>query len=142
MFDLTGLETYRTDTDRESKEGVWLVFPGNHKIKVLRAGGSNEKFVRLFSNAIKPFRRQMDRGTLDPAKSNEIMIGVYVDSVILDWEGFKDTTGAPIPYSKQAARELLQALPELFNDIVNFASDAATFQQADAEEVAKELGES
>jgi len=139
---MKGLETYKTDKDLESSEGVWLKFPEGRRLHVLRAGGSNKAFARKFSQAIKPYRRQMDRGTMDPEKSDELMIDVYLDTVILGWEGFVDDNGNPVPYSKKVAREFLLALPEFFNDVVNFASDAATFQIEDAEETAEELGES
>ena len=139
---LKGLESYATDGDLESKEGVWLKFPGGRRIHVLRAGGSNAAFSRTFSQAIKPYKRQMERNTMDREKSDELMIGVYLDSVILDWDGFTDDAGNDVPYSKTAAHELFTALPELFNDVVNFASDMATFQVNDAEETAKEMGES
>lgn len=142
QFDTTGLETYLTDPSVEREDGVWLRFPGDRKIHVLRAGGSNRKFLQAFSALTKPHKRQMQRGTLDPDLSDKILIEVYLEAVILGWEGFCEANGTPIKYSKTAARELFTQVPELFQDVVNFASDAATFQQRDAEEAAEHLGES
>lgn len=140
-FDFSGLETYETDGQRESAEGIWLKFPGGRRIRILRAGGANKNFARTFSRVIKPYRRAMERGTLDPEKSDELMIQVYLESVVLDWEGFTDANGNDIPYSRTAARELFTALPELFNEVVTFASDAAMFQEQQADEAADVVGE-
>ena len=141
-FNLKGLESYQTDASVEAEDGIWLVFPNNRKIHVLRAGGSNTKFLRVLNKAIKPVRRAMDRGTLDPAKSDEIMIEVYLDAVILGWSGFLDEAGNEIPYSKDEARELFTMLPELFREVQNLSSDMAMFQDEEAEEIAEELGNS
>lgn len=142
QFDTTGLESYITDKEIESQEGIWLKFPNDRKIHVLRAGGGNSKYARYFNSAIKPYRRQMDRGLLDPEKSNEILVDVYVETVILGWSGIKDVNGNEIPYGKGVAREFFTAYPELFNDVVSFAGDAALFQNEQAKETADELGES
>jgi hypothetical protein len=141
-FDLNGLETYQTDKELESQIGIWLKFPGDRKIHVLRAGGSNTKFIRIFNNKIKPHERQMKRGTLDPDLSNDIIIDAYLEAVVLGWSGFKDEEGNEIPYSKEAARELFKALPELFNDVVNYASDLALFQEEEAKEIGDHMGNS
>lgn len=141
-FDTTGLETYATDADREASEGVWLKFPGNRRFRVLRAGGANKKFGRVFSRVIKPYKRQIDRNTLDPETSDDLMLQVYLEAVILDWDGFKDVKGREIPYSPEAARAFLKQFPEVFTDIVNFASEAATFQEREVTEAAEDLGKS
>lgn len=141
-FDLSGLDSYITDSDIEGDVGVWLKFPGDRRVRVLRAGGSNKRFSRSFSRVVKPYRRQLDRGTLDPEKSEELMLEVYLDAVIMDWEGFKDKKGRDIPFSRGSAREFFIAVPEMFSEIQSIASEAATFQEREAEEVANDLGES
>jgi hypothetical protein len=141
-FDLEGLGNYQTDRDLESEEGIWLKFPGDRKIHVLRAGGSNKKFSRVLSTRVKPYRRQMDRGTLDPEISDNLMLNVYLDTVVLGWSGFKTPDGVEIPYSREAGYTLFKALPEMFDEVMSLASDAASFQEQEVEEVADTMGES
>jgi hypothetical protein len=141
-FDFSNLEGYATDKDREASEGVWLKFPGERRVRVLRAGGANRKFSRSFSRIVKPYRRQLERGTLEPEKSDELMLEVYLDSVIIDWDGFNDSNGKPIPYTKQVAREFFTVMPEMFNDIQNIATEMATFQEQEAAEAGEDLGKS
>ena len=140
-FNLEGLEGYKTDRSLESEEGIWLKFPNNRKIHILRAGGSNKKFSRVLSRSIKPYRRQLDKGTLDPEVSDELMINVYLDTVVLGWSGFQDAEGNDIPYSREAAYALFKAMPEMFDELMAFASDLAMFQDQEVEEAGKVLGE-
>jgi len=141
QFDTTGLENYITDESLENSKGVWLKFPGDRSFHVLRAGGSNHAFGRRFQALIKPYRKQMDRGTLDPDTSDEILRRVYAETVVKGWEGIKDPMGTEIPYNVSTAMEFFKAFPELFGEIVDLASSYATFQNAQAEEAQEVLGE-
>ncbi len=140
-FDTAGLESYLPDHLRESEIGVWLSFPGDRKFRCLRAGGSNKRFIRAFQAAIKPHRRQMDRGTLDPEVSEQIMREVYSRTVVLDWKGIKDAEGQDVPYSPEAAVELFKAVPEMFNDITTLCADMAVFTDGELEDAKQVLGE-
>jgi hypothetical protein len=142
QFDFTGLESYATDKEIEAQDGIWLKFPEGRKIHVLRAGGANKKYQRRLSQLVKPHKRQMERNTLDPEVSDEIVMTAFLDTVVIDWTGFTDSKGADIPFSKQAARELFTALPELFDEVMTCAQDMALFQDQDAQETAEEMGKS
>lgn len=139
-FDTKGLEAYQTDENKET-EGVWLDFAGGRSIKVLRAGGANKAFKRAFQAALKPYRRQIDNGTMDDSVSERIMLETYAKYVIVDWEGITDKHGDPIPYSREACIAFFTALPEMFGDVIQLAQSAATFGLDDEEEVAEMLGE-
>jgi hypothetical protein len=141
QFDTTGLEGYITDRDIEGKEGVWLKFPGDREFLVLRAGGSNSAFSRRFQQLIKPHRKQIDRGTLDPQVSDDLMRQAYCETVVKDWRGIKDPMGTPIPWSKEAGMAFFAAFPELFSEVVELASSYTTFQHAEVEEAKEVLGE-
>lgn len=139
-FDTEGLESYVTDAFRESETGVWLKFPGGYKFRCLRAGGSNKRYATLFQRMIKPYRRQMDKGTMDLAKSEDILRQVYCKTVILDWEGVK-AKGKAVSYTPEAGMAFFAQVPELFSDIVTLCTEAATFQEEEVEEAEKVLGE-
>jgi len=140
-FDTKGLETYITDKERESVSGVWLDFPEGRQFLCLRAGGANKKFLRLFQTAIKPHRRQMERGTLDPDKSDALMRDVYAKTIVLDWRGIKDASGKPVPCSQANVIAFFTQFTELFNDLVALCSDMAQFTDEAIEEAKEVLGE-
>lgn len=139
-FDLTGLEGYVTDRALE-QEGVWVAFPGDREFLILRAGGSNREFARALSAVLKPYRRQIEKGTLDPSVSEGLMRQLYARHIIKDWRGIKDAAGNQVPYSVEACVEFMTALPDLFSDIVTMATEMATFSRESMEEAKAVLGE-
>lgn len=141
-FSKKGLESYITDQEVESQLGVWLPpFPGDRRFKILRAGGSNTAFARAFQTAIKPHRRAMDKGTLDPKVSEALMVEVYSKHILVDWAGINDENEVPVPFSTANAIAFFTAFPEVFSDIVSYATEVATFAQENLEEAKDVLGE-
>ncbi len=140
-FDTRGLASYIPDRELESVEGVWLRFPGGRAFRCLRAGGSNTKFLRAFQTAIKPYQRQIDRKTLDPEVSDQIMRDVYSQTVVKGWEGIKDADGNEVPYSPETAVEFFKAVPELFTELTDQCANMANFAEQEAEEAKEILGE-
>lgn len=142
QFDKSGLEGYITDKEVESEIGVWLPpFPGGREFKVLRAGGSNRKFSRAFQQAIKPYRRQLDKGSLDPETSDGLMREMYAKHIVVDWRGINDVDGNPVPCTPENVDAFFKAFPELFSDVVSYATEMATFSQENLEEAKDVLGE-
>ena len=58
-----------------------------------------------------------------------MLLDVFIDTVLLGWEGVEDQQGDIIPYSKQAARQLMQDLPDLYTDLREQTNSYALFQQ-------------
>ena len=142
QFDKTGLENYITDQQVESQTGVWLPpFPGDRQIKILRAGGSNKRFSRAFQQAIKPHRRAMERGTLDSDTSDALMRDVYSKHIVVDWKNINDAEGNPVPCTPENVKAFFVAIPEIFSEVVAYASEIATFAEENLEEAKKTLGE-
>ena len=139
-FETSGLESYMTDSDKEEK-GVWLEFPGDRAFKVKRAHSSNQPYARALQHAMKPYRRQIEKGTLDNAVSERILREVNCRHIIIDWDGIKTSDGEMVPYGYEAAIAFFTQFDELFDDVIKLASDAATFGVDDEEEVAETLGE-
>ena len=54
---------FGSDKDVEQK-GV-LVNYGDFRLRIARAGGSNQRFRRLLQAKLKPFRHQIDNDTMD-----------------------------------------------------------------------------
>ncbi len=100
-------------------------------------GKGNKKWQKTLQAAIKPVKRQADLGTLSEEKSEAIMVGVFVDSVLKGWKNIQDEAGKNLPYSRENAVALFKKLPKLYDDLSKLAADMAMFKAEDLEAEAK-----
>jgi hypothetical protein len=145
-------ETFKTDAEVEAKTGVLLDY-GDFRITIVRAGGANKRFSKLYTERTKPFKRQMDTDTLDPEVSKDLMIKLYVDAIIIGMDvkdQEKSTEENPVyiqgiltpeseilPYDRTNAIKFFKDLPELFTDVVGQASQISLFRAVEQEEEIK-----
>lgn len=122
---------FKTDEKLET-EGVILDY-GSFRIKIARAGGANKAFGKQFTERFKPYKRQMDIGSMDDKVATSIMAELYADTIILDMDvldetnskpsepvyvqGVLDPDGKVLPYEKSNVVAMLIELPELFRDV-------------------------
>ena len=141
MFDTTGLEEFLPDKSLETEEGVWFELPGGRRICCKRAGGSNMEFRRAFARAIRPYRQDMDRGTLDNETSDKILLDVYCKTIFLQlvYRFSTDEDGNKIAYSEEMVREFFRQVPEMLAYVVDKATDAASFVDWEATAAKKPL---
>ena len=123
---------YKT-SDKLEDEGVILDYGSAGKVKVRRAGPGNERFARVFERKFRPYRKQFDRGTLEPEVANRLMYEVVAETVIIGWEGICDEQGEEIKFTVDNAVRLFTELPEWFADLFEAAKDAATFREEEIE---------
>lgn len=126
---------FRTDKALE-KEGIVLDY-GDFKIKVARAGGANSAFQKALTAKIRPYKRQLDAGTIPDDVAEKLFLDVYAESVVLGWEGMTDENGNPLPYSKENAVKLFSDLPDLFRDVQNQAAAISNFRAEVTEDTIK-----
>jgi hypothetical protein len=132
---------FKTDENVE-KDGVWLQYglASNGKytsIRIARAGGSNMKYQRLLEKKTKPYRRQLQMDMADEKVIESVLIEVYAEAVILDWENVEGPDGQMIPFSKENCIKLLRDLPDLFADIREQSTKNALFRAEIREQDAK-----
>jgi len=75
---------YETDRLAE-RDGLAVVFD-DVVLTIARAGGSNQAYKNLLQSRLKKVRRQLDQETLSGEKQEEILAGVYAETIILGWE--------------------------------------------------------
>lgn len=126
---------FRTDKALE-KEGIVLDY-GDFKIKVARAGGANSAFQKALTAKIRPYKRQLDAGTIPDDVAEKLFLDVYAESVVLGWEGVTDENGKLLPYSKENAVKLFSDLPDLFRDVQNQAAAISNFRAEVTEDTIK-----
>ncbi len=109
-------DMYETDPDMETG-GVILNYGEGQRIKVARAGGANVQFGKSLERTMRPYRKQLDNGTLDNDVANKLFVRVYAESVVKDWEGVTDRDKKPMKFSVENCVQLFTDLPELFADV-------------------------
>ena len=77
-------ELFRSDADAE-KGGVALDY-GEFRVTIARAGGANKRYAKLLNLKAKPYQRLIQLDQLDNDKAIEILMEVYAQAVVKNWE--------------------------------------------------------
>lgn len=127
------IKNLKTNLDLES-EGVWQPAGEGCELKIARFG--NPLSSRLFSRYTRPYRRQIDNGTMDPDKQMEILCRVLAESILLDWRGLKEG-GKVLKYSTEEAKRVLIEYRELRELVEDYAKDAEAYRDSELEDSEK-----
>lgn len=126
-------DLYETNAEAESS-GAWIDL-GPSRFKMARTGGANENFMKVASKRLKPFQASLEN--LPKKVSDDLAIGIFVDTILLDWENVTTRAGEVIPFTKEAAKKLLTELPNLFAALQVEANKMGNFTQANLDAAAK-----
>lgn len=123
---------FKTDGNVEN-EGVVLEYGINKagktiSIRIARAGGANTKFAKLMEHKVKPYRRQIQNESMDPALAEKIAKEVYAETVVLGWENVEDEHGKELEFTVENVIKLFTDLPDLYTDIQSQAQRTALFR--------------
>lgn len=155
-------KNFKTDRNLE-KEGIQYTPDSSTVITLARAGGTNVRFAKVLEAKTKPYRRQIDAGTLDPKIDKLMMAEVFAETVIKSWETLigeedkeqlvpgieadpdaKDGTyscavdkNGLVPFNKQNVVATLLALPDVFQDIQREANRMSNYLTQAREDDAK-----
>lgn len=133
-------DKFETNTSLE-KSGIELDYgpnnrlpadsKGNHPVTIIRisrAGGSNDAYLKRMEAKAKPHRRAIQHETIDKETLAKIIREVYAETVVLGWSNVTDRDGKVLEYSIENAMTLFKDLPDLFLDIQEQAQNAALFR--------------
>ncbi len=139
---------YKTNQTK-AIEGVAITFPSNEDgtvptFYVSRMNDSNPQYAAKLAAVTKPFKRQIDAGTLPQEKAKELTKDVFTSTVLKGWENIpmSDVTGVGsdtgyASFSKATALQLFENLPDLYSELVTEASGIARFLADELEAEAK-----
>lgn len=127
--EIEGIEVQMTEAENEDGSIPTFV--------VSRMGKSNKRYSKALEAATRPYRRQIELGTMNNDKAEEIFLGVFVDTVLKGWKNVRDESGADMPFTKQTATKLFKDLPEVYERLQEEAKLSANFREASLEEEAK-----
>jgi hypothetical protein len=134
---------YKTDPKVEQR-GVEVDLDGAI-VTIARAGGTNKKYKKALSKALKPFRAAIDADNLDDDRALPAIVKVFVDEVLLNWQtevdgklvtGIEGVDGSVVPFTKENAVAFLLEVPELFYELQGKATGRKLFLE-DLEEASK-----
>jgi hypothetical protein len=127
--EMEGVEVQMTEAENEDGSIPTFV--------VSRMGKSNKRYSKALEAATRPYRRQIELGTMNNDKAEEIFMGVFVDTVLKGWKNVRDESGADMPFTKQTATKLFKDLPEVYERLQEEAKLSANFREASLEEEVK-----
>ena len=127
--EIEGIEVQMTEAENEDGSIPTFV--------VSRMGKSNKRYSKALEAATRPYRRQIELGTMNNDKAEEIFMGVFVDTVLKGWKNVRDESGAELPFNKQSATKLFKDLPEVYERLQEEAKLSANFRDAALEEEVK-----
>lgn len=118
------------------KSGTWVDFGDGIKFKLASMSARNKDYVKAVEAALKPFKRQIRMKAFSNEKDAEVTREVFADKILIDWTGVKrgDVT---IKYSRDAALDLMIELPKLYHELVEQATNDATFLESELEDESK-----
>lgn len=118
-----------TPVNEDLKEnGSWGTYRG---VSLLIARANNTKFKQIFRRLTKPYKRDIDRGTLDQETLEEIWASCMSETILLDWKNHP----ANIKYSKENAKQLILQDPDAADFIKEFSEDVNNYIEEETKEV-------
>ncbi len=122
-----------TTVDKE-ESGVWAPWRGS---KFLIASSGATKFQRLFQKLQRPHRKAIDKNNLDPKIQVDMMARAMSEAMILDWKDVTNNSGEDVPFSVEAAFNVLRKNSEFRDFVSEFATEISNFVTEEKEELGK-----
>jgi len=124
------VSAFKTDEGRE-RDGVWVDIGDGARLLVARV--NNERHKQVFLELTKPYKVQVRTGTIQEEVAARILRECYARTILLSWEGLQDDDGNDIPYSQEAAEELL-AIPDFMSMVGEFATTRELYRKEEQEQ--------
>lgn len=120
-------QMFKTDSNLEL-EGVVFRINDAISFRVRAFTGSNPRIKAAQAAHFKPYARQMELGTLDQKKTDELAMKTFIDVCLVSWEGI-EFDGQPVECTKENALELFKRLPKMFETLWSHANDFNNFRE-------------
>ena len=93
-------------------------------------------FQRELARLQQPYARKIDKGTIDPKISLDILAEALSKHVLLDWKNV-GANGEEIEYTPEIAKKVIIANDELRGFVSDFSIELENFKQEALEEEGK-----
>lgn len=128
-------DTFKTSPKAET-EGVWKDFPANKDgtvpaFRIARMAATNPAYQKRLEAIAREFRTELTLDVFTEEQSKEPMLEVFVDTILIDWRNIQRNDGTVIEYSKDAAKALMNELPDLYTLLREYAAKISTFRETE-----------
>ena len=137
------LYTQNYVSKKSAKDGVWVeMFCGegvpNARFKLAyRCFSTNPDYGAAFTKVIVDNRSKVEEGALSKAEDDHLMLCLFCEYILLDWEGVADLKEKEIPFNKENAIRVMTDLPPVYDYLKQRSVEISLFQQKDEK---KQLG--
>jgi hypothetical protein len=131
---------FETDKELELK-GIQLKF-GDSTFRVKRAGGANRDFDTKFQEKTRQVSSQLQMAALSPEQSDQILMEVYFEAVMLGWEDVTDRAGAELEFNLKNFVQVMTDLPDLWRGLRTGAANMDHFLVVQKKVAGETLGNS
>lgn len=116
-------------TDKKAvTDGKWYTdSDGSRYLLASMSSIINPRYAASLEKHTKPYRRQLDAGTLSREKRINIYLKPFAETVLLDWETC-GPDGKELPYSTEKVKWLMLTLPELYGNLTEVAANTDFFR--------------
>jgi len=118
-------------------EGVPMTFAANEDGSVptffiSRMAKQNKRYQKVAEAKFRPHQRAINNGTLSNEKSDELMLDIFVEGVLVSWENVQDENGKAIT-TKEGIVQLFKLLPDLHAELEQAAKEIGLFRTEELE---------
>jgi len=135
-FDFAIPERFNDDL---AEQGVWFeIYAEKNQhfgdFKCIHANPESTKLKLAQERAQQRNQKGLRTGAF---KNDDLVLEIFLDVVLVDWRGVKDSKGKDVPYSKAAAKAYFSTKGTKYalQNLMVYAADPTNFDKADPEEV-------
>lgn len=118
---------FKTD-DKLVNDGIDFAIDEKTSFRIRHFSTTNPRVKAAMAVHYKPFARQVELGTLDQAKQDEIQMKLFIDVCLVGWEGV-EIDGQPVECNKENALILFKRLPALFDALWKHSGDHNNYRE-------------
>lgn len=120
-------QLFKTDKALEDG-GVDFAINDKTSFRVRHFTQTNPRVKAAMAAYYKPYARQIELGTLEQEKGNEITVKLFIDTCLVSWKGV-EIDGKEADCNKENAITLFRALPTLFDALWKHANDFNNYRE-------------
>ena len=105
-------------------------------LKLKIASLDNPQYLQRLLQARKDSTLNLEDDSFISEEARRALAQIYVDTILLDWEGFTENE-APLPYSKEKALDVLLSVKPLFAAVTKAANDERLYREQQNEGIEK-----
>lgn len=102
-----------------------------------RSGRSNKMYQKCLEVEMRPYKRQIELGTLNDDIAQRMLLSVFAKSVLKGWENVEDENGNKLEFTHANICKVMTDLPDLYLELTTRANEASNFKQSILEEEVK-----